>query len=72
MLKKKNDYSVIVFFEEGSTPKKWNYVHKLNGFSMFLKKKHPDWQYMNVYNRRSGAFIRRYQRDSFIPPFIPE
>ncbi|WP_416448489.1 hypothetical protein ACH3PA_07215 [Leeuwenhoekiella sp. A2] len=72
MLKKKNDYSVIVFFENGTKPKKWTYVHKLNGFSLFLRKNHPNWQYMNVYNRRSGGFMRRFQRDSFIPPFITE
>lgn len=72
MLKQKNDYSVIVFFGDGQKPKKWTYVHKLNGFSMFLKKSHPDWHYMNVYNRRSGEYMRRFQRDSFIPPFIQE
>ena len=72
MLKKKNDYSVIVFFEKGAKPKKWTYVHKLNGFSMFLSKKHPNWQYMNVYNRRAGTYMRRFQRDSFVPPFISE
>lgn len=72
MLKKKNDYSVIVYFEEGTKPKKWTYVHKLNGFKMFLTKEHPTWQYMNVYNRRTRAFMRRFQRDAFIPPFIQE
>lgn len=72
MLKKKNDYSVIVYFEEGSKPKKWSFVHKLNGFKMFLNKEHSQWQYMNVYNRRSGDFICRFHRDSFIPPFIQQ
>ena len=72
MLKKKNDYSVIVYFEEGSKPKKWTYVDKLNGFAMFLHQKHPNWQYMNVYNRRSRVFMRRFQRDSFIPPYLQE
>tara|TARA_R110000744_G_scaffold74008_1_gene148016 strand:- start:4531 stop:4749 length:219 start_codon:yes stop_codon:yes gene_type:complete len=72
MLKQKNDYSVIVLFEEGTKPKKWQYVHKLNGFSMFLKKKHPTWKYMNVYNRRAGTYMRRFHRDSFVPPFITE
>ena len=72
MLKKKNDYSVIVFFEDNTKPKKWTYVHKLNGFSLFLKKKHPNWEYMNVYNRRAGTFMRRFNRDSFIPAFISE
>lgn len=70
MLKKKNDYSVIVHFEDGTSPKKWTYVHKLNGFKMFMNKDYPNWQYMNVYNRRTKAFMRRFYRDSFIPPFI--
>ena len=72
MLKKKNDYSVIVYFGEGTFPKKWTYVHKLNGFKMFLNQKHPDWKYMNVYNRRTRAYLRRFHRDSFVPPFIQE
>lgn len=70
MLKKKNDYSVIVFFENENKPKKWEYVHKLNGFSMFLDKKHSTWQYMNVYNRRSSQFMKRFHKGTFIPPFI--
>jgi len=70
MLKKKNDYSVLVFFEKGSKPKKWQYVNKLNGFKMFLNRDHSTWQYMNVYNRRSGDFMRQFKRDAFIPPFI--
>ncbi|WP_091263164.1 hypothetical protein [Gillisia sp. Hel1_33_143] len=72
MLKKKNDYSVIVYFEDGTKPKKWTYVDKLNGFSMFLHKSHSTWKYMNVYNRRSAKYIRRFYRDSFIPAHIQE
>ncbi|WP_274474213.1 hypothetical protein [Mangrovimonas aestuarii] len=70
MLKKKNDYSVIVFFEDSPKPKKWAYVHKLNGFSLFLKKNHPTWEYMNVYNRREGTFMKQFRKSDFIPPFI--
>jgi hypothetical protein len=72
MLKKKNDYSVIVFLENQSKPKKWSYVHMLNGFKMFLNKKHPTWEYMNVYNRREGTFIKRFKKNDFVPPFIQE
>ncbi|MAX71362.1 MAG: hypothetical protein CMC76_09725 [Flavobacteriaceae bacterium] len=67
MLKNKNDYSVIVFFENSPKPKKWAYVHKLNGFAMFLDKKHSDWLYMNVYNRRSGQFMKQIKKGTFIP-----
>ena len=70
MLKQKNDYSVIVFIENETKPKKWEYVHKLNGFSMFLSKKHPNWLYMNVYNRRSGQFMKQFKRGAFVPAFI--
>lgn len=70
MLKKKNDYSVIVFFENEKKPKKWVYVHKLNGFSMFLDKKHPNWLYMNIYNRREGNFIKRIKKGEFVPAFL--
>lgn len=70
MEKKKNDYSVIVFLENESKPKKWVYVHKLNGFSMFLDQKHPTWLYMNVYERRTRKYIKRFQKGEFIPPFI--
>lgn len=70
MLKKKNDYSVIVFLENQDKPKKWNYVHKLNGFAMFLDKSHSSWEYMNVYNRRTGEYMKRFHKGNFIPPFI--
>jgi len=70
MLKKKNDYSVIVFLENQTKPKKWEFVHKLNGFSMFLNKKHSNWLYMNVYNRRSGQFMKQFKKGVFVPPFI--
>lgn len=70
MSNKKNDYSVIVYLENESKPKKWTYVHKLNGFSMFLNKEHPTWEYMNVYNRRTREYLKRYKPNDFIPPFI--
>lgn len=70
MLKKKNDYSVIVFLENQTKPKKWTYVHKLNGFSMFLNKKHPTWKYMNIYNRRGGNFMKQIKKGDFVPAFL--
>ena len=66
----KNDYSVIVFLENESKPKKWNYVHKLNGFSMFLNNSHPTWKYMNVYERRTSKFLKQFHKGNFIPPFL--
>ena len=70
MPKHKNNYSVIVFFKDKSRPKKWQYAHKLNGFAMFLDKSHSDWDYMNVYDRRTGNYLRRFYKGAFIPPFI--
>lgn len=70
MSKPKNDYSVIVYLENNSKPKKWTYVHKLNGFSMFLNKTHPTWEYMNVYERRTRKYLKRFKPNDFIPPFI--
>ena len=70
MEKKLNKYSVIVFFENSDKPKKWNYVHKLNGFSLFLKEKHSDWLYMNVYDRKTGHFLKRFHPTDFIPAFL--
>lgn len=68
-LKKKNDYSVIVFMHEEKKPKKWTFVHNLQKFSHFLDKNHPQWHYMNVYNRRSSAFMFRFQRGATITAF---
>lgn len=70
MAKPKNDYSVIVFLENQNRPKKWQYVHKLNGFSMFLNKEHSTWEYMNVYDRRTRKYLRRFKKGDFVPPFL--
>lgn len=69
MAKHKSNYSVIVFLENEKKPKKWKFVHKLNVFSKFLDRDHPTWEYMNVYNRRTGEFIKRFYRSSPIPAF---
>ena len=68
--KKKNDYSAIVFLDNEKTVKKWEFVHKLNGFSMFLEKSHPTWDYMNVYERRTRKYLKRFKKGDFIPPFL--
>ena len=70
MAKHKNDYSAIVFFENDSRPKKWAYVHTLNSFALFLNKSHSNWEYMNIYERRSGNYLRRFKRGDFIPAFL--
>jgi hypothetical protein len=69
MAEPKNDYSVIAFFENQS-PKKWQYVHKLNGLAMFLNQKHSSWTYFNVYNRRTGEYLKRFKKSDFVPAFL--
>lgn len=64
----KNDYSVIVFITGILKPKKWEYVHTLYNFSKFLDKNHPEWLYMNVYDRRTAKFIQRFYKGMHIPP----
>lgn len=66
----KNDYSVIAYFNDETKPKKWEFVHKLNGFSMFLNNSHPTWSYINVYERRTRKYIKRFKKGEFIPAFI--
>jgi hypothetical protein len=65
----KNDYSVIVFFPNDK-PKKWGFVHKLDGFAKFLDEKHPDWEYMNVYNRRTREYLTRFIKGAVVPEYL--
>ena len=65
----KNDYSVIAFLSTGET-KKWNYVHCLNGFAKFLDEKHPEWNYMNVYERRTAKYMKRFYKGNIVPSFL--
>ena len=65
----KNDYSVIVYFEN-TTPKKWQFVHTLNSFSKFLDSKHSGWKYFNVYERRTGKYLKRFYPGNVIPYFL--
>ena len=65
----KNDYSCIAFFESGK-PKKWQYVHKLDGFVRFLNQKHQGWKYLNVYERRTGKYLKRFYPGSIIPKLL--
>ena len=68
-MKHKNDYSVIAFLSTGEV-KKWQFVHSLKGFAVFLDQKHPAWMYMNVYNRRTGNFLKRIYKGDTVPDFL--
>ena len=66
----KNDYSVTVFFLSGEA-KKWRFVNGLNYFaSNFLDKKHSEWKYFNVYDRRNGNYLKRFYKGNIIPDFL--
>jgi len=65
----KNDYSVTVFLSSGE-PKKWSYVHQLDGFANFLNNKHPGWLYMNVYDRRNRQYLKRFYKGNIVPDFL--
>lgn len=65
----KNDYSVIAFLSTGEA-KKWNYVNSLQRFAKFLDEKHPNWNYMNVYDRRNGLYLKRFYKGNLIPVFL--
>lgn len=65
----KNDYSLIVFFPDGSV-KKWSFVHDLKGFVAFLDKTYPNWEYVNVYERRTASYLKRFYKGNIIPHFL--
>jgi hypothetical protein len=70
IMEHKNDYSAVVFFETGN-PKRWTYVHKLTEFEKFINEKHSGWKYFNLYERRSGKYLKRFYKGNFIPHFVP-
>jgi len=65
----KNDYSCIVFYKGGKT-KKWQFVHGLSKFVTFINEKHPGWEYINVYERRTGKYLKRFYPGNIIPYFL--
>ena len=65
----KNDYSIIAFFPN-RTPLKWQFVHSLKSVEKSLNEKHPDWLYMNVYDRRTRQYLKRFYKGNDIPDFL--
>lgn len=68
-MKHDNDYSVIVFLSDGKA-KKWKFVHSLKNTAKFLDEKHSEWNYMNVYNRRTGQYLKRFYKGNSVPVFL--
>lgn len=65
----KNDYSCIVFYKD-EKPKKWGFVHGLSKFAVFLNSNHPGWLYINVYERRTSTYLKRFYPGNTIPYFL--
>jgi hypothetical protein len=65
----KNDYTCIVFYKDDK-PKKWGFVHGLSQFIEFINEKHSGWIYINVYDRRTGKFLKRFYQGNVIPYFL--
>ena len=68
-MKHRNDYSVIVFLSTGEV-KKWSFINKLGDFTKFLDSKHSEWIYMNVYNRRTREYLRRFYKGDKVPNYL--
>jgi hypothetical protein len=68
-MKHDNDYSVTAFLSNKKAVK-YKFVHKLDGFAIFLNQKHSEWVYMNVYDRHTGEYLKRFYRGNSIPSFI--
>ena len=64
-----NDYSVIAFFPN-EKPKKWKFVHKIRGIMKYIDKTFPSWLYINVYDRKTRKFLKRFYRGSSVPDFL--
>ena len=67
----KNDYSIVAFLADKTKPKSWTYVHNLQAFASFLDEKFPDWEYINVYERRTRKYLKRFYKGNSIPQFLP-
>ena len=67
IFKNKNDYSIIAFDNHGNVVKSWTFVHGLYKTALDLNRLTPTWCYMNVYNRRTRSFMKRYYRNNYIP-----
>ena len=65
----KNDYTCIAFYKS-EKPKKWGFVHCLSKFATFLNANHPNWLYINVYERRTGKYLKRFYPGNIIPYFL--
>jgi len=67
--KNKNDYSCTIFSESGFLVKV-EFVHSILSLAKWLdNSKYKEWNYINVYARRSQRYILRHYKGNFINQF---
>ncbi|MFY0643171.1 MAG: hypothetical protein JXR19_01755 [Bacteroidia bacterium] len=64
-----NRYSIVVFFPKRN-PLKWTYVYSIKSAAESLTNSFPTWKHMNVYDRKSGEFLKQFRPHHEIPKFI--
>jgi len=68
----KTPYSVVIFHKDSSiAPIKFPFVQSIFYTHNYLRGRNKrgflyDYWYMNIYNRKTGAYIRRQYHDDFI------
>ena len=62
-------YACFVFFPNGEV-KRWKYVTDLKSFEQFLSKTHPSWKYMNVYEKSTKQYLKRFYPGNIIPKIL--
>jgi len=69
--KNKNDYSFIVFDKDNNQICKIEFVHNCYKSAQWLtdSKNYNQWHYANIYNRRSGTFMKRIYKGNFIESY---
>ena len=66
--KNRNDYSIIAFTVENELILKWHSVHNLYNSKKKLIELYSQFGYMNVYNKRTKQFLKRYYKEEYTPP----
>ncbi len=62
-------FACFAFFQNGDV-KKWKYVTNLKSFEQFLTKNYPTWKYINVYDKGTKQYLKRFYPGNVIPKII--
>ena len=63
--KNRNDYSVTAYCGSRKI-NSMKYVHNIISYTDWLAKNNLAWSVLNVYERRSGSFIRRFYKNDLL------